>query len=105
MKIEDIIHKCQYLDTEDILIYKEMNPITKKYDWKLSMVRGATEQTLEENSYFEGIGDHVWQLITEISYCPYCGEKLKEPKKIQNLEETKTAIIDSGADWYGKVLK
>ena len=105
MKLEDIIHKCKYLDTEDVFIYKEMNPVTKKYIWKLSMAKVATEQNLEENSYFEQIGDHVWQLITEISYCPYCGEKLKEPKTIQELEDTQTIITDNSADWYAKVLK
>ena len=105
MKLEDIIHKCKYLNTDDIYIYKEMNPVTRKYDWKLSMVREATEKDLEESSYFEEIGDHVWQLTTEISYCPYCGEKLKDPKKIKKLEETKTIITDNSADWYGKVLK
>ena len=82
-----------------------MNPLTNNFDWILSMVREATEEDLEKSSFFEQVGDHVWQLETEISYCPYCGEKLNEPKKIEKLEDTKTTITDSSASWYGKVLK
>ena len=42
----------------------------------LLLRREATEADLEKSVYLENVGDTLWDLAAEISYCPYCGEKL-----------------------------
>jgi hypothetical protein len=103
MNIDERIHRCKYLNTKNIYIYKRMNPISQKYDWILSITRKANEEDVAENCIYENVGDQVWRFETKISYCPYCGEKLNEAKNINCLEDSNTKIIDS-SEWKSRIL-
>jgi len=51
------------------------------FTWQITYLREATEKDLENNHYFELVGDTIWSLVAEIQNCPYCGEKLAENQK------------------------
>lgn len=103
MELSDIMHMCKYLNTDIVYIHKELDPATQKDYWILTILREANEDDLQKSSVYENIGDEVWRFESEISYCPYCGEKLNEPKNITCLEDTRTTITDSSV-WYSKKL-
>jgi len=43
------------------------------------LIREATEEDLEENHLLEKVGDSIWSVYHEISYCPHCGLHLVKP--------------------------
>ena len=79
--------------------------------WALYLVREATEEDLEENHYLEEVGDSMWSVWHEISYCPHCGTKLVPPSVFdEDGPADKEADIPYGASslfdqeqWHGRL--
>ena len=66
-------HRCAATleDAHEFSIYQEENE-----NWILAVNQVATESDLEENSHLDEVGDSIYQSEMEISFCPFCGEKL-----------------------------
>ena len=74
----------------------------EKHIWNMIIDRTAEETDLEENHYLEEIGDTIWQTVSEIYCCPFCGESLSSSR-----EQVKSANIvhyDNWHSWYGSKL-
>lgn len=79
--------------------------------WALYLVREATEEDLEENHLLEEIGESIWSVHHEISFCPHCGMKLTPPASL-NSEEVHNQDSDKPyggfsmfdqQQWHGKL--
>lgn len=73
------MHKCKgielvggWIDTED-------------EQCELHISRIATEQDLEENHHLEEVGETIESVVISVSFCPYCGEKLRKNKSDHTL--------------------
>lgn len=71
--------------------------------WVLAITRGATAEHLEENNYFELIGDTVWETTVTILCCPYCGTRLTDPDAADFTGERWYEHRDCSG-WCSKVL-
>ncbi len=79
--------------------------------WSLYLVREATKEDLEENHHLEEIGESIWSVRHEISYCPHCGARLMlianiDLNKLHDQESTKRhgsfSLFDQ-QQWHGKL--
>lgn len=70
-------HKCIKLP-EGAYVYKAQVGSNSELTWFLHLIREATEQDLEENHYLQEVGEDIWRVSAEISFCPYCGDHLYE---------------------------
>lgn len=93
------IHECKNLPEGTMVVYSYSECKEDKNCWSLVIQKEATEDDLVENSYFENIGDTVWETVVEILHCPYCGKQLSE--KFKN--GGKFRCIDHSG-WLGKEL-
>jgi hypothetical protein len=63
-------HQCEPMALAEVWIEKG------EQGWLLNINKTATEQDLEENHYLEEVGQTIYQVAVNISFCPYCGSKL-----------------------------
>lgn len=97
-------HRCQFIPGNDIYVYCSDEFLDSEvWEWCLVIQRSASESDLEENHYFDEVGDSIWQTIVGISHCPYCGENLESVKCNNAAREAEFFHIDSSG-WAGKVL-
>jgi hypothetical protein len=62
-------HQCESLALAEVWIEKG------EQGWQLNINKTATEQDLEENHYLETVGQTIYQVSVNVSFCPYCGSK------------------------------
>ena len=74
----------------------------EKYVWNMVIERTAEEADLEENHYLEQIGDTIWQTVTEIYCCPFCGESLSTSK--EQVNSANMVLYENWHSWYGSRL-
>ena len=67
-------HNCKALPKTGVSIYVDEDETC----WSLYITQEATEADLQQSSYFENVGDTMWQTRLHILHCPFCGEKLPE---------------------------
>ncbi len=78
-------HECDFQPKEGItIVYSNEFLDDEKHVWNMIIERTARESDLEENHYLEQIGDTIWQTVSEIYCCPFCGEPLSSLKKQDN---------------------
>lgn len=68
-------HQCDKLP-KGAYVYKAQVSSSSRLVWRLHLIREATEEDLEENHYLNEIGEDIWTVLAEISFCPYCGDNL-----------------------------
>lgn len=83
-EIAGSMHECASLPSSGVQINFGQVIRGRIANWYLHLVREATDADLEESSYLEQVGDPIWSLDAEISYCPYCGQKLLAPGGFDN---------------------
>lgn len=73
------LHQCHQLPIQGIQIIQniEYQGFDEK-SWCLQIIREASEEDLEESTYFNEVGETIWETIIEISHCPYCGDLLPD---------------------------
>lgn len=76
MAIEE--HRCKQMPSSGVYISNEVEGFDNHEAWGLHLIREATEEDLEDSHYLENVGDHIWSVVAEISYCPYCGQQLHQ---------------------------
>jgi hypothetical protein len=67
------VHQCKSMQSAEAWIEKNHD------EWMLSINRVATEQDLEENHCLEFIGQTIENIMINVIFCPYCGEKMGQP--------------------------
>lgn len=72
-------HKCAELPKVGVHVHFGRNLSGRPECWSLYLVREATEQDLEENHHLEEVGESIWSVYHEISFCPHCGTELVHP--------------------------
>jgi len=63
-------HQCESMALAEVWIDKG------EQGWLLNINKTATEQDLEENHYLKEVGQTIYQVVLNVSFCPYCGSKL-----------------------------
>jgi len=63
-------HQCESLALAQAWIEKG------EQGWLLNLSKTATEEDLDENHYLETVGQMIYQVAVNITFCPYCGAKL-----------------------------
>jgi hypothetical protein len=104
-------HSCDEMPVTGVYVQYGSNLPDRPSCWSLYLVREATEQDLEENHYLEEVGDSMWAVWHEISFCPHCGIKLESPdvsdEDISADKETAKAYGASSLfdqeKWYGRL--
>lgn len=72
-------HRCSQMPSSGVHISTDCEGFESCDAWGLRLVREATEENLEKDHHLENVGDHIWSVVAEIVYCPYCGQKLRYP--------------------------
>ena len=72
---------------------------TRLEAWHLHLTREATEDDLEENSNLEEIGESIWTVCVEVSFCPYCGEQLNKESTFQQNNSTSEVTDEAYSDF------
>ena len=91
-------HECNRIPKDGIIIvYSNQFGLRSQPVWHLVIQRIATEDDLNENHYLEEVGEILWSTELEITHCPYCGEKLLDPKMTEIEDYGKFVHIDSTA--------
>ncbi|GHG73180.1 hypothetical protein GCM10010919_25790 [Alishewanella longhuensis] len=75
-------HKCDKLP-KGAYVFKAQVSSSSKIAWLLHLIREATEEDLEENHYLNEVGEDIWTVSAEISFCPYCGCNLYNGQLIE----------------------
>ena len=75
------LHECSRLPRDVQISYSDEDGALANQIWELAFIREATEADLEENHYLNMVGEITFQLIAEITHCPYCGFKLSDQMK------------------------
>jgi len=73
------LHKCAEMPSTGVNVQYGRNLLGRPLCWSLYLIREATEEDLEENHLLEEVGDSIWSVYHEISYCPHCGLQLVKP--------------------------
>ena len=63
-------HKCKSMHLAEAWIEQDDKSCI------FNINRTATEQDLQNNHYFEEVGQTIYQVALNIKFCPYCGCKL-----------------------------
>ena len=96
-------HECKFLPKKGIIIvYSDEFLGDEKYVWNMIIERTAEEADLEENHNLEQIGDTIWQTVTEIYCCPFCGESLSSSK--EQVNSANMVLYENWHSWYGSRL-
>lgn len=98
----DRIHHCKAMPEHGVRIFKR-EADSPTGPWVLTITREATEEHLEENCYFELIGDTVWETTVTILCCPYCGTRLTASDKADFTDGQWYQHRDCSG-WYSKIV-
>ena len=96
-------HRCRGLPGSGLGVYRAEHFLNgENWEWCLVVQRLAIESDLEENHYFENIGDTMWETAVGISYCPFCGELLPDAKHSMASADPEYQHVDYSG-WTAKV--
>ena len=90
------VHECEFQSDNVSIEYSDLYFGGGK-SWKMTVMRLATEDDVQENHYLDEVGDIIWQTVVTVNNCPFCGIKLSDAKPT----EIKMLHIDSSG-WSSK---
>jgi hypothetical protein len=69
------VHECEF-QSEGICIEYSDSYFGDGKSWKMTIMRLAAEDNVQENHYLDDVGDVIWRTVVTVNNCPFCGLKL-----------------------------